>query len=232
MLGEATGGRAGCEHGPATELRDYRAWHRAYDDPRSALSWRLERVRQYLRSALDERAGLVRLLSSCSGDGRDVLGVLAERADAERVSGVLLEVDPVIAQSARDSAAAAGLAGVEVRTVDAGYSDAYLGAAPADVVLLVGILGNLSDADVARTVAFAPQLCRPDATLLWSRGLDSGHDSNDALRSAFEAVGFAELAYAVGPGDPDRTRPALGVVRYEGPTVDLLSGRRVFTFVR
>jgi hypothetical protein len=30
---------------------------------------------------------------------------------------------------------------------------------PADVVLLVGVLGNVSDADVAATVAAMPRLC-------------------------------------------------------------------------
>ena len=33
------------------------------------------------------------VLSSCSGDGRDLLPILAERSDAGRVSATLLEFD-------------------------------------------------------------------------------------------------------------------------------------------
>ena len=50
---------------------------------------------------------------------------------------------------------------MEVLAADARCSDIYVGLAtmPADVVLLVGVLGNVSDADVAATVAAMPRLC-------------------------------------------------------------------------
>lgn len=38
-----------------------------------------------------------------------------------------------------------------------------------DVVLVVGVFGNVTDDDLWRLMAFAPQLCRPGATLVWSR---------------------------------------------------------------
>ena len=41
-----------------------------------------------------------------------------------------------------------------------------LATVPADLVLLVGVLGNVSEADVASTVAAMPGLCAPGATLL------------------------------------------------------------------
>lgn len=82
-----------------------------------------------------------------------------------------------IAVRARRSAAAV-TSHVEVRTLDAGVTDAYLGAVPAEVVLLVGILGNISDGDLARTINHAPALCRPAATPLWSRARARG-DLND-----------------------------------------------------
>src|SRR5207248_7957225 len=138
---------------------DYERWHRPYDDPDSDLSWRLRTVQGHLAAALDRYPGPVRVLSSCSGDGRDLLEVLGRRADAGRVEAVLLEVHPVIAERARRSAAALA-ARVEVRTADAGGTDAYLSAVPAEIVLLVGIFGNISDPDLARTIATAPALCR------------------------------------------------------------------------
>jgi hypothetical protein len=72
-----------------------------------------------------------------------------------------------------------------VRTADAGNIDSYKGAVPADVVMMVGVLGNISDADVERTIKTAPQLCFPGTTLLWSRSRGDGDDRNDAVRSGF-----------------------------------------------
>ena len=208
-----------------SELRDYLAWHRHYDDPTSSLSWRLRMVQSHLRAALDARPGPLRILSACSGDGRDVLGVLAERPDADRAEVILLELHPDIAEAARASAAAAGLGRVEVRTVDAGLSGSFAGAVPADVVLLVGIFGNISRADLDQTIDAAPQLCRPGAVLIWSRGLDDG-DLNPEIRARFAARGFTELAY-----DSLKTT-ALGAVAYGGAPSELVLGRRLFTFLR
>lgn len=210
------------------EIRDYVGWHSSYDDPNSSLSWRLGVVQGYLRRSFDDHPGPTRVLSVCSGDGRDVLGVLAARSDAERFSVTLLELHPAIAHAARDAAQAAALTGVEVRTTDAGTSDAYVGAVPADVVLLVGIFGNISVEDIRRTITAAPQLCRTGATLIWSRGRDRD-DLNDDIRSSFTAAGFTELDYAA----LDRgNRPALGSLRYNGEPVDLQRGERLFTFRR
>jgi hypothetical protein len=142
-----------------TELRDYDAWHEHYDDPASGLSWRLGRVRAHLGGALDRRPGPVRILSACAGDGRDVIGVLTGRPDADRVRAVLIELHSGIADRAR--AAAALLPGVEVRTADAGTTDAYVGAVPADIVLLVGIFGNISDHDLWQTIDASRRLALP-----------------------------------------------------------------------
>ncbi len=80
-----------------------------------------------------------------------------------------------------------------MRTADAGNIDSYKGAVPADVVIMVGVLGNISDADVERTIKTAAQLCFPGTTLLWSRSPGDGDDRNDAVRSGFTAAGFVEL---------------------------------------
>jgi hypothetical protein len=215
-------------------MRDYEQWHDQYDDPGSALSWRLGVVRAAIAAELDRRAGPVRVVSVCSGDGRDLLGVLAERTDADRVVATLLELHPAIAERAR--AAAAAFPGVEVRTVDAGDSSSYLGAVPADLVLLVGVLGNLTPEDLRGTIAATPQLCAPDATVIWTRGL-SGDARNDEVRRGFTAAGFTELDYRefedVEDGsDPDLTRTAVGVARLAGDPAPLEPGRRLFTFIR
>jgi hypothetical protein len=213
-------------------VRDYLAWHELYDDPRSSLSRRLASVREVLHAELDVRPGPVRILSLCAGDGRDVLGVLAERQDAARVSATLVEVLPELAERAR-SAGEGVAADVEVVAADAGCSQTYTGLAtvPADVVLLVGVLGNISDPDVATTVAAMPRLCAPGATLVWSRGrsLDGTDDFVTPVQEAFVGAGFSEVGIRSFDVEDDRT--ALGVVRFHGPPVPPGPEERWFTFV-
>ena len=133
-------------------VRDYLEWHQAYDDPASDLSWRLSQVQAYIRSALDQIHGQATVLSLCAGDGRDVLQVLAERGDSSRIKTTLIELHPVLAQRAREFAAKAGLANVTVRTVDAGNTAAYADVVPADLVIMIGIFGNISTDDLRRTI--------------------------------------------------------------------------------
>ena len=213
-------------------IRDYLAWHELYDDPGSSLSRRLSLVQEVLRAELDARPGPVRVLSVCAGDGRDILGVLAEREDAARVAVTLVEVLPELVERAR-SAAAGVAAEVEVLAADAGRSGTYVGLAtvPGDVVLLVGVLGNISEADVAATVAAMPGLCASGATLVWSRGrsLDGADDFVTPVRKAFSAAGFAEVCIRTFDVEDDRT--ALGVVRFHGPPVPPGPKERWFTFV-
>lgn len=84
------------------------------------------------------------------------------------MTALFVEYDAELASRARR--AAQGVAArVEVRQGDAAQSDAYVGAVPADLVLLCGIFGNVSDADVRRTIEAAPQLCAPRAEVIWTR---------------------------------------------------------------
>lgn len=211
------------------ELRDYVRWHDDYDDPGSSLSWRLAGIRDAIGRFLDANDGPVRVLSACAGDGRDILGVLTERDDAARCSVVLLEIESVLAQrAARTADEQLPNVTVEVRQLDAGRTDSYVGAAPADLVLLVGILGNLTEHDVEATIAAAPQLCAPGATLIWSRSIEP-IDRNGAVREWFKDADFAEVDYqAIDWGGS----PAFGVERYDGPPVPLQPGQTIFTFIR
>jgi len=211
-------------------MRDYKAWLEAYDDPASGLSWRVQAVRAAISAALDAAVGPVRIISACSGDGRDVIGALAARADAGKVTATLLEIHPDIAERARRAADQAGLRQLKACTLDAGRSDAYAGLVPVDLVLLVGIFGNIDDSDLHRTIAASPQLCSPGATVVWSRGRGGSLiDRNDEVRAAFRVAGFTELDYRT---HDCGHRPAVGVVRYDGPPIPLERGRTWFTFRR
>lgn len=212
-------------------VRDYLAWHEKYNDQGSSLPRRLALVREVLRAELDARPGPVRVVSLCAGDGRDILGVLAEREDAARVSVTLVEVLPQLVERARDAAANVA-AEVEVVNADAGCSATYIALAtvPADVVLLVGVLGNINDGDVAATVAAMPCLCSPGATVVWTRGrsLDGAEDFVSPVREAFSAAGFTEVSIRSFDVKDDRT--ALGVVSYDGPPAPFGPRETWFTF--
>lgn len=176
-------------------MRDWVAWHDAYDDPASSLSARLTRVSQHLSDAIDSAPpGQVRVLSLCAGQGHDVLGVLPGHPRRDDVSAVLVEVDERNVALARRRAEAAGLAGVEVRQCDAADVTGFADALPADVLLLCGIFGNIGDAQIERTVAATPLLCTDGATVIWTRHRRPP-DLTPRLRGWFASNGFGEVAF-------------------------------------
>lgn len=166
------------------------------------------------------------MVSACAGDGRDLLGVLEQRQDAHRVTALLVEYDGGLVARARDAAERLE-ARVEVRQADAAQSDVYADAVPADLVLLCGIFGNISDDDVRTTIAAAPQLCAPGAEVVWTRHRGEP-DLTPSIRDWFAEAGFDEVSFVA----PDAAEWSVGVNRLVGPPASLLRGSRWFTFLR
>jgi hypothetical protein len=196
--------------------RDWHDWYGEYDDPRSSLSRRLQVVRAELARVLAERRGPIRLLSLCSGDGRDTLPVLT--ASTAQVSAVLVELDPGLAEAARRGAAEGGLE-VDVRTGDAGLTTTWHDVVPVDVLMLCGVLGNVSDDDVRRTLAGARLVMRPSGTLIWTRGAAVPHDPTEVAGDPAEWVrgllldaGWEERAFVT----PDDASFRVGVHTWSG----------------
>jgi hypothetical protein len=213
--------------------RDWHEWYRDYDDPTSSLSRRLAVVRTQLASLLATAAkGPVRLLGLCSGDGRDTVPVIA--ASGVEVSALLIELDPELASAARSSVVELGLPSIEVRTADAGETSCASGGVPADVVMACGIFGNITDADVARTVATLPSLLALGGQVIWTRGCrvpddpteDAG-DPSETVRKMFVDAGFEEVAF-VRPVDASFR---VGVARWPHPGAPYEPGVRMFSFV-
>ena len=204
---------------------DWSAWHEGYSNPESGLAHRLAAVRDRIERCLDATApGPAQVISACAGDGRDLLGVLASRTDAHRVTALLVEHDPVLAARARESAALLS-ATVEVREGDAALSDAYVHAVPADLVLLCGIFGNISDADVQTMVEVAPQLCAPGAEVVWTRHRQEP-DLTPAIRDWFAGSGFEEVSFVA----PEGELWAVGAHKLVTEPATLQAGRHWFTF--
>ena len=210
--------------------RDWHAWHRHYDDPASSLSLRLEVVRTQLERLISS-GEVSRLVSMCAGDGRDTLPVVSSSGMDVRV--LLVELDPELAATARSTAATLGRPAVEVRTADAGTTSAYDGHCPADVVMACGVFGNVTDADLARTVTTLPSLLVSGGHVVWTRGNNVRNDPTateddpaELVRPIFEEVGFEEVSFV---SHPSGFR--VGTHRWPGPSGVLEPGQRMFRFV-
>jgi hypothetical protein len=208
-------------------MRDWVAWHEAYDDPSSFLNVRLRHVQRHLSDAISQApAGPVRLVSLCAGQGRDVIGVLPGHPRRDDVRGVLVESDAENAEAARRAAAQAGLGRVEVREADAAVVAGFADALPAGVLLLCGIFGNVSDEDIKRTIEASAVMCAPGATVIWTRHRRAP-DLTPQIRAWFAANGFDELAFDV--LDTDRLM-SVGANRLRSAAGAGLPDRPLFTF--
>ncbi|MEU1813299.1 class I SAM-dependent methyltransferase [Micromonospora aurantiaca (nom. illeg.)] len=206
--------------------KDWYAWHSDYDQPESALARRLDEVRQRVSAALDAAPpGPLRALSLCAGQGRDLIPVLADHRRGGDVTARLVELDPRNADLARRAAADAGLTGVEVVTGDASLTDSCADLAPADLVLVCGIFGNISDDDIRATVRHCASLCATGGTVLWTRHRREP-DLVPVICEWFAEEGF-ELVAANSPADG----VGVGAHRFTGTPRPLAPGARMFEFV-
>ena len=206
---------------------DWRAWHYAYEEPDSGLAQRLVLVQEQVRAVLDRLpSGPIRAVSVCAGQGHDLIGVLAEHERRGDVSARLVELDEDNVLVARRAAHEAGLDGVEVLAGDASLTDSYVGAVPADLVLVCGVFGNIAAEDIQRTIAGLPQLCAKNATVLWTRHR-LPPDITPTIRRWFAEREFEELAFEVDQSG----RFAVGAQRFTGAPATLRGGERLFDFV-
>jgi hypothetical protein len=215
-------------------------WHASYEDPSSNLSLRLQTVQSMSRTALDEvgrgrsaaprtHPERIRIVSLCAGQGRDVIDVVATHPRGPDVSALLVELDPTLVAFARERAAAAGVADrIRVVEGDASQCRSYAGAdaLPADIVLVCGVFGNISPADITRTIQAMRGFCVPGGQVLWTRHRRPP-DLTPAVRDDFAAAGFTELDYEA----PEGTILAVGRHRLDGPTAPFDPGQRLFDFV-
>lgn len=208
-------------------MKDWHHWHAPYADPDSALSRRLRLIQQHIASWLDDRSDpLLTVVSLCAGQGRDLLEVLAGRPDAARVRSQLVEYDQRNVAVAQAKIRAAGIPNVTVLHADAGDLATYAGMAPADLVLLAGVLGNISDVDALATISAMPQLCAAGATIIWSRTRRTP-DLTPAIRRWFAATGYVERAFHA----PDDVLFAVGVHQFLGRPQPLNPPGRLFRFL-
>ena len=145
---------------------------------------------------------------------------------AESVTARLVEIDPELAAAARHLAARAGLSGVEVVVGDASCTDAFVGAVPADLVLVCGVFGNLSDGDVEAAVRAMPELCAEDGFVIWTRHTWPP-DLTPRIRRWFAEAGFSERGFS----SPGARSYAVGMNQLLARPRPFIANKRLFTFI-
>jgi hypothetical protein len=204
-------------------------WHAAYDNPASPLNVRLRLVKEALSEAMDRApAGEIRVISLCAGQGRDVIEVAAAHLRGGDLRALLVELDPGLVAFARARANELGVSGaVQVVEGDASLAASYAGKhLPAQVILVCGVLGNLSHEDVEGVVRLLPSMCAPGATVIWTRHRRPP-DLTPSVRGWFEETGFAEVSFE---SPPEPFVLAVGSHRLVGPPVPFDPTGRLFTF--
>ena len=150
----------------------------------------------------------------------------ADHPRAADVDARLVELDPVLrgARPADRGDLAGGDRGGHGRR--RGFTDAYAGAVPAQLALFCGVFGNISDTDIAATVAAAPEFVRPGGVVVWTRHREDP-DLVPRILEWFAAAGFEPLFVS-----PKEAGFGVGAHRYAGAGRPLVTGRRLFTFQR
>ena len=228
--GAGAGGDSGGDSGSDSH---WVRWHAPYEDPASNLSQRLAAVQSMVRAALDEipdtHPGPIRIVSLCAGQGRDVIDVVATHPRGPEVSALLVELDPALVAFARDRAAAAGpgVAGrIRIVEGDASQSHWYADDVPADIVLVCGVFGNISAADIQRTIQAMRGFCAPGGHVVWTRHRRPP-DLTPTIRADFAEAGFAELEFEA----PEGTVTAVGHQRLDGEVAPFDPDQQLFHFV-
>ncbi len=229
-----TGRDVACKHAhiedvtrSSTARTDWGKWHRAYDDPVSSLSRRLDAVRRLIGDCLAAAPeGEINVVSLCAGDGRDLLGVLEHHPRRPDVRAQLIELEESLVDEGRRRIDQLELEGVTFLKADAG-SRATLGTLrDVQLVLACGIFGNVAEGDIRTTIYGLSVLLAEGGSMIWTRHR-LAPDLTPSIRAWFVAEGFEETAFlAIADSSASVGSHRLVV---KDPTRAL--PRRLFTFI-
>jgi hypothetical protein len=137
----------------------------------------------------------------------------------EADSGNVAVARQFVAESALDDV-------ITVVCGDASTTNAFAGSVPADLVLMCGVFGNVSDGDIDCTVRMLPTLCAEGATVIWTRHRRPP-DRTPQIRRWFAESGFEERSWVA----PDDALFGVGVHRLTASPAAFVDGVRMFDFV-
>jgi hypothetical protein len=98
---------------------------------------------------------------------------------------------------------------------------------PAYLVLVCGVFGNMTDADIERTIGYCTQLCATGGTVVWTRGrwASGAPDLVPQVCAWFEERGFDRLWVS----DPQYGQ-CCGAHRFTGVPAAVEEGASMFEF--
>lgn len=209
-------------------LKDWFEWHDLYNTD-AKLQQRLQIVREYISYSLDASPpGIIRVVSVCAGDGRDLLGTLENHPRAKDVHARLVELNPQLVERGRAAIESLGLTKqIEFINGDATSSSNYIGAVPADIVIVCGVFGNLTnEAELNRLLGNLSFLSKQGAFVLWTRGHSNGIPYSETVRKFLGKSGFEEVNFKLtATGDM-----GVGIHRYLGRNVVAPIEEQLFVF--
>jgi hypothetical protein len=169
------------------------------------------------------------VISICAGDGRDIIGVLKDHPRKNDVSARLVELNPELVQSGRQAAQVAGLTHqIEFFNGDATKSASYTGVAPADLVIVCGVFGNVRKKYLFHLVGSLRFLCRAGGYVVWTRLLElNGTHKVKLIRELLHSAGFEEVSLVLSRV----ANHAVGSHRYLGEVLLLPDGKELFRFI-
>ncbi|MBD2629791.1 class I SAM-dependent methyltransferase family protein [Trichormus variabilis] len=208
--------------------KDWLEWHDLYNTE-AKLQQRLKIVREYISYSLDNSpSGIIRIVSVCAGDGRDLLGILANHPRTEDVYARLVEINPQLVERGRATIESLDLTKqIEFINGDATAAANYVGVVPADIVIVCGIFGNLADEnELNRLLENLSFLSKKGAFILWTRGHSNGIAYSETVRKYFREFGFEEVNFQLtATGDM-----GVGIHRYLGENLAVPKEQQLFVF--
>jgi hypothetical protein len=211
---------------PEYKTPRWRVRRRGHGESGPPLPLHTEIVHRHIRAFLDEAAPgeRVRILSPYAGEGRDILPVVAAHPHRSNVRARLVEPDPRNVAAACDAVSELRLDwNVDIVCGDASVTDVWVGAVPADLLVLCGVLDRIDDGGARNTIGALPQLCGAGARVVWT--LQPGRlERTREIRGLFEELGFEEQAFESSGADASW----VGLHRFAGDPRPLTRRGRLF----
>ena len=211
-----------------SESKDWKKWHTLYNDTDSGLAKRLRLVQESIGDNLPNTIeDKFQIIDICSGDGRDLLEVLARYPAADQVCSYLVELDERLVEESRHTVNGKNLPNITVVNGDASLLHTYENIPRADLLLLCGVFGNISRDDVQSTIEALPQLSKHGTKVIWTRHLRQKEEV-PAIQSLFIANGFSEVALKT----TDDQSYAVATHEFKGSPEPLKNNTKLFTFIK
>ncbi|MCP6762117.1 MAG: class I SAM-dependent methyltransferase family protein [Fischerella sp. CENA71] len=208
--------------------KDWFEWHDLYNtEPK--FQQRLQIVREYISYSLDiSPPGKIQIVSVCAGDGRDLLGTLLNHPRAKDVYARLVELNPNLVERGQATIESLGLAKqIEYINGDATISSNYVGAVPADIVIVCGVFGNLAnEVELNRLLGNLSFLSKQGAFVIWTRGHSNGIPYSETVRKYLRESGFEEVDFKL----TATGNMGVGINRYLGENITAPKEEQLFVF--